>query len=278
MKKLLKDPLIHFLLIGAVLFFIFDVFSKTDNTESNKITITSGDLKALEANFTRTWQRTPTDEEMQGIIEEKIRDEIAFREAIAMGLDRDDAFIRRRLRMKMEMLIEDIGSLNPPTDEALESYLKENKSSFRREPQLSFSHIFLNPDSHPGSLESDIESLLALLKNENENVTPETYGDPTMLPRQYPLSSIRFIRRQFGRLFADGLVTLESGSWQGPIESSYGLHLVYIHQYQEGSDPALKEIRDAVEREFMSERRKEIKENTYSRLRKRYTIEVEQKT
>ena len=120
MKKLLKDPLLHFLLIGAALFLVFGLIKGPAGNEENRIVITGGDIESLQANFARTWQRPPTESELAGLIEDKVRDEIAYREAVAMGLDQDDAVIRRRLRMKMELLVEDIAGLSSPTDEELQ--------------------------------------------------------------------------------------------------------------------------------------------------------------
>ena len=146
MKNFVKDPLLHFLVIGAALFLIFGFFKGPTGNDENRIVITGGDIDALQANFARTWQRPPTEKELQGLIEDKVRDEIAYREAIAMGLDQDDAVIRRRLRMKMELLVEDIAGLSPPSDEDLASFLREHRDVFLLEPKVSFRQIYLSSD------------------------------------------------------------------------------------------------------------------------------------
>ena len=132
MRKLLKDPLLHFLLIGALLFLVFELIKSPTGIQENRIFITTGDIQSLQANFARTWQRPPTEDELSGLIEDKVRDEIAYRESVAMGLDQDDPVIRRRLRMKMELLVEDVAGLSQPTDEDLETYLAEHQESFRK--------------------------------------------------------------------------------------------------------------------------------------------------
>ena len=152
MKKLIADPLFHFLLIGAALFIIFELFSGPGEAYQNKIVVTQGDIAALQANFTRTWQRPPTEKELFGLIEESVRDEIAYREAVKMGLDQNDSYIRRRLRMKMELLMEDLGSLAPPTDRELSDFLARNREPFRRDPQVGFTHVISMSKSVPINL------------------------------------------------------------------------------------------------------------------------------
>jgi len=274
MKKILNDPLLHFFAIGFLLFLAFEIFGSASEDEDLTIRISSGDIKALKASFNRTWQRQPSQEELDGLIEEKVRDEIAYREAVAMGLDRDDAYIRRRLRMKMELLVEDITTAVPPTDEELQAYLEENRQAFRRETQLAFNHVYLNPDQRGSTFATDIQRLLEELGQKGEQADPRLYGDAIMLPRIYSLSSVNVIDRQFGAGFSKELADLETGSWQGPVRSSYGLHLVLVRQKKEAYDPELKEVRAAVEREMMSARRQEIRRQTYDTLLDKYSIVV----
>ena len=275
MKKLLTDPLFHFLLIGAALFIIFEISSSTGDSFEDKILISKGDITALESNFARTWQRPPTEKELLGLIEESVRDEIAFREAVKMGLDQNDSYIRRRLRMKMELLIEDIGTLEPPSENELSDYLENNRESFRKEPQVGFSQVYLNVEKRAKSLEEDVKRLLQQLNGIGTDANPEKFGDAIMLPKQFPLSSLNIIARQFGSNFADDIAGLRPGSWEGPIESSYGLHLVLIHDSVAGRDPDLSEIRPAVEREYVAKRQRELKEEAYQKLKEQYPVEID---
>ena len=278
MKKLLKDPLLHFLLIGAALFLIFEIIRGPGGDQDSRIAITQGDLESLKANFSRTWQRPPTESELSGLLEEKIRDEIAFREAIAMGLDQDDTVIRRRLRMKMELLIENIASVSPPSDEDLTIFLKNHRDSFHREPQVSFKHTYLNSDKRGTGVEGDARDLLAKLIEAGPGADPKSFGDPTMLPVELVLNSADTITRLFGKSFSENLLQVEPGNWTGPLRSSYGLHLVFVHERIAGRDPALSEIREVVEREWTAKRRKDFKKETYEKLRERYTIVIEGQT
>jgi len=276
MKKLLKDPLLHFLFIGALLFLVFELIKSPVGNLENRIVITRGDIEALQANFARTWQRPPTESERSGLIEDKVRDEIAYREAVAMGLDQDDSVIRRRLRMKMELIVEDVAGLSPPTDEDLEAYLVEHRESFRQQPQVAFMHVYLNSDKRGARVEDDAREILAKLSAGGMDADPESYSDPNMLPKELPLYYINDIGRLFGVDFSRQIVEIKPEEWTGPVWSSYGLHLVYVWERIEGRDPELDEVRKEVEREWSAKRRREFKEQTYNKLRERYTVTIEE--
>jgi hypothetical protein len=276
MQNILKDPLLHFLLIGALLFLVFELIKSPVGNQENRIVITQGDIDYLQANFSRTWQRPPTEDELSGLIEDKVRDEIAYREAVAMGLDQDDSVIRRRLRMKMELLVEDIAGLSPPTDEELAAFLEEQKDSFRQEPQVSFKQVFLNIDKRGAGVDEDARDTLAQLTAAGPDADPESFGDPNMLPKEYPLYYSSDVERLFGESFAGDLLLVEPGKWTGPVRSSYGLHLVYVGERIAGRNPELAEVRKEVEREWTAKRRREFKEETYKNLRQRYMVSIEE--
>ena len=276
MKKLLKDPLLHFLLIGAALFLVFGFFKGPTGNEENKIVITQGDIDALQANFVRTWQRPPTDGELSGLIDNRVEDEIAFREAVAMGLDQDDAVIRRRLRMKMELLMEDIAGLSPPSDEEMQAYLEEHMDSFHQEPQVSFKQVYLNSDKRGAGVDEAARKMLAELTAAGPGADPVSFSDPNMLPKEFRLYYASDIEKLFGKSFIKDLLQVEPGKWNGPVWSSYGLHLVFVRNRIEGRDPELAEVRVEVEREWTAKRRREFKEQTYKKLRERYTVIIEE--
>ena len=275
MKRIITEPLVHFLLIGALLFVGFSVLQSDDQTMDTTIVVTDSDIKIIKADFERTWQRPPRDGELEGLIEEKIREEIAYREGLALGLDRDDPYIRRRLRMKLELMLEDISAQGSPADEELQNFLNDNRTKFRQEPRYSLSQVYLNPAQRRGTLEKDAEELLEQLKQGGDRVDLGQIGDSIMLPRDFPLSPASVINRQFGSDFTTQLSDLDTGVWQGPIRSGYGIHLVLIDERVEGRDPELEEIRPLVEREYELVMRKELKEKIYANLREKYTVEIE---
>jgi len=269
MKKIISEPIVHFLVIGAFLFWLFAAFSGSDETSDYRIVIRQSDLDVLQANFSRTWQRPPTDQEWNGLLENWIREEIAYREALALGLDQQDTYIKRRLRMKMELILDDIGRMNPPTEQKLAEYLKQNPEKFWREPELSFSQVFFKEKPSEQVIEKNLEQLATAAGNLDQ------LGDAIMLPAYVALSPLSMVDRQFGDRFAAQLENLETGTWQGPVQSGYGFHLVMVHTRQAGSHPALQDIRAVVEREFMAEREDQLKEETYARLREKYEIVLE---
>ena len=274
MKRILTEPLVHFLLIGTLLFVGFSLFESDDQLMETTITVTSSDIKILKADFERTWQRPPREAELESLIEEKIREEIAYREGLALGLDRDDPYIRRRLRMKLELMLEDISAQGSPADEELQKFLDDNREKFRQEPRYSLSQVYLNPAQRRGTLEKDAEELLDRLKQGEDQIDLDQIGDSIMLPKKIPLSPASVINRQFGSDFTSQLSDLETGIWQGPIRSGYGIHLVLIEERVEGRDPELEEIRPVVEREYELVMRKELKEKIYANLREKYTVEI----
>jgi hypothetical protein len=276
MKKLLREPLLHFLLLGAGLFLLYALVGERGGVDSTEIVITPGHVEHLVAGFTRVWQRPPTQEELAGLVREYVREEVYYREALAMGLDKDDTIIRRRLRQKLEFLSEDTAARAEPTDDDLRTYLKEHPEKFRVDQRLSFSHIYLNPDRRGKNLGRDAEQLLAQLNRHGKRVDPTELGDPFLLDHNYRTVSASEAARDFGEKFAATLDELPVGQWQGPVESGYGVHLVLVRERTQGRLPALEEVRAAVGRDWINARRLEANEKLYQALLQRYTVTIEQ--
>jgi hypothetical protein len=270
-EKLWREPLLHFLLIGAMLFILFDLTREESSDPANRISVSQSQVEQLAAQFTRTWLRPPTEQELSGLIESYVRDEIYYREALAMGLDRNDPQVRQRMRLKLEFLLEDLTAQQPPTDEVLETYLQQNPDRFRIEPRLSFRQLYLSFD-RGAALEADAERILGQLET---GEATETLGDPTMLPEEQTAVPERIIARSFGERFAKAVMELGPGSWQGPLYSGLGAHLVLVTDRKEGYLPELAEVRDEVEQEYLAERRKELKDLAYRKLREGYEVVIE---
>jgi len=284
MKKLLKEPLIHFLLIGAGLFLLFgwgggpsSLPGGQSGSQSTKIIVTQGQIAHLMAQFIRTWQRPPTEPELKGLVDSHVRDEISYREATAMGLDRDDATIRRRMRLKLETLNEDIAAAMSPTDQDLQTFLEQHPDSFFVEPRAAFRQVYLNPDRRGAKIDTDARNLLARLRATGPDADLSGFGDPlVMLSNDLPLSPVSEIGSLFGEQFGRTIVELEPGQWVGPVRSGYGLHLVLVSERQPGRLPELAEVRDQVEREWVFTRKKEMQEAMYQKLGERYTVVIEE--
>ena len=222
------------------------------------------------ANFTRTWTRPPTQEELDALIENFVREEVFYREALAMGLERGDPMVKRRMRMKLEMMLEDL-SAQEITDDDLATYLRENPEKFSVEAQISFRQVYLNPDKRR-NLEADAKRLLAVL---NSGTSHDTLGDATLLPDDLALSGRSDIAATFGERFAEELMTREPGEWTGPVYSAYGAHLVNVSEHIEARQPDLREMRKLVEREYLVQLRNTQKELAYQKLRINYDVTVE---
>lgn len=282
MKKFFREPLVHFLLIGAGLFLLFGwrggpaaLPPGQSGPQSAKIVVPQGDIDQMIATFTRTWQRPPTEEEVKGLVEDFVRNEIYYREALAMGLDRDDSVIRRRMRQKMEFIFEDIAAQTEPTDEELLAYMKKHPDSYRVDPQIAFRHVYVNADKRGKNAEADARQILAQL---NQGTDPDSVGDPLLLDAEIKLSPLWDISKQFGEEFGRNLLALKSGKWEGPVRSGFGLHLVLVTKRVGGRLPDLKEVREMVKRDWTFDRQKEVKDAAYAKIRERYVVIVEKAT
>ena len=278
MKTWLKEPLLHFLFLGMMLFGTYQWFGDhvEDTTKATRaITVSQGRIRSLAETFTRLWNRPPTQEELDGLVRDYIREEVMYREALALGLDRDDTIVRRRLQQKLEFLSEDLAVVGEPTEQELDQFLTQHPESFRSETRLTFSQVFLNPDRRGASPEADTTQLLAKLNAQSSTLDLVSLSDSRMLdPRLEEVSQSEVVK-QFGAEFAAELLTLPLGRWQGPVKSGYGLHLVRVEERTLGHLPPLAEVRDAVAREWTEMKRREMKEAHYQALLTRYTVTVE---
>lgn len=269
-KKLWREPLVHFLLIGAALFLFYDLTREQGSEAPNRIVVSSGQVEQLAANFKRTWMRPATEAELAALVENHVREEVFYREALAMGLDQNDPLVRRRMRMKLEFILEDLSS-QEVTDEVLTTFLQQHPNKFRSEAQVSFQQVYLNPDKRE-DLATDAKKLLASL---NGGAESESVGDPTLVPYEFSLATQSEIARSFGERFAQDVVKLIPGDWTGPVYSAYGGHLLKVSERVEARQPELAEIRAVVEREYLVQRRKEQKNLAYQTLREGYQVTIE---
>jgi hypothetical protein len=274
LKRLLREPLVHFLLLGALLFG-WSAWQGGGGAASNRIVITPGVVDYLASGFHRTWRRPPNELELKGLIDEHVKEEIAAREAMAMGLDRDDIVIKRRLRQKLEFLLVDDAAAAPPTDAELKAWLERHPDAFRVEPQVSFRQVLLRADRRGVSARSDATQLLARLRSAEPGVDTAKFGDASMLPADMPLQPLREVSNAFGQDFADALLKLTPGQWSGPVESSFGLHLVFVRARSDGAAAELATVRPLVEREVLAERRKAEMQALYERLLGKYSVRID---
>jgi hypothetical protein len=282
-KKLLREPLVHFLLIGAGLFAMAGLpgtgslpQSGAPGQPSRKIIVTQGQIEHIAATFARTWQRAPTPQELVGLIDRHVRDEVGYREAMAMGLDRDDPVIRNRLRLKLEMMTEDLTASLSPSDVELRTFLEEHADEFRIEPRVAFEQVYFNTDRRGAKAADDARATLARLGADGSKLNSEKLGDPLVsLPRRFDLTDSTGVARLFGTAFSGEVLAMEPGRWQGPVASGYGLHLVRVTAREPGRLPALDEVSEDVEQEWLFAKRNEMKEALFDELLARYEVIIE---
>ena len=269
---LLREPLFQFLVLGAALFGLFHLVDSKKAETPERIVISSARIANLADGFARTWQRPPGTEELQGLVDDYIRDEVFYREGRAAGLDRDDVIIRRRVRQKMEFFAEDT-SVPEPSEAQLGAYLEANPARFRTEDHLTFHQIFLSATRHASTIGDDSKQVADALADPAVDTT--ALGDPFLLGDEFKALSQSEVAGIFGDSFAKSISVVKPGRWQGPIASSFGQHFVYLSERIPGSLPPLDAVREAVRREWSNAHRIEAEQKLYGSLRQRYEIVVE---
>ncbi|MFZ1174515.1 MAG: peptidylprolyl isomerase [Bradyrhizobium sp.] len=275
LRRWRREPLLHVLLIGATLFVVYYALNPRagQRQDSNHIAITADDLAQIRLAWMAQWQRPPTPEEMRNLLDGKIREEVLFREAMALGLDKDDTIVKRRLAQKMEFVMEDASALREPASDELRRWFAQNARRFAMPSLVTFRHLYFSPDRRGAHTRDDAANALNKLSSKPEE-TPELDGlsDRFMFQDFYAEGSPDQVANIFGTSFAQALPGLEPGKWQGPIESGLGWHLVWVESNIPGRVPAFEEIEARVKSEWNDEQRAEGKRKMFDHMRSRYQI------
>lgn len=276
MLKILREPLLHFLMLGAVFFLVYYWLNPSDTSSmSNQINVTQNDIDRFVQIFQKQWNRQPTRQELEGMVQAHLKEEILYREALALGMEKDDTIVRRRLAQKMEFLITDVIVPEEVADEELMTFYQKHSERYTRAARMSFRHIYFNPDKRGERLWDEAKATLTTLQATKVDAeVPDNYGDRFMLQQRYSLQSVSQITRMFGGEFAEQLVELAPGSWQGPITSGYGVHLVYIEQREAASIYPFTEVRERVKTDYLFELRQTRNEAMLEKLKTRYEITI----
>ena len=234
--KIFREPLIHFLVIGAAIFVLYGFMGQQENEEQERaITITAGEIGWLTDSWQKRWNRPPTAEERDGLIKQYLREMILYREAVAMGLDRDDTVIRRRLAQKLEFLAQDLIRPKPPEEGELRTYFESHVDRYQPPDLITMTHVFLDPDKRGAATLGDAEVIkAALMAQPDPTAGAGEHGDGLVLQNYYPDQTQTDTQKLFGSGFAESLIKLSPQQWHGPVLSGYGVHLVYVHSI---SDP-----------------------------------------
>jgi len=269
MLRLLREPLFHFIAIGGLIFALYAAVDDTREAPADVIVITPERIDQLAAGFKSVWNRMPTDDELDALIDEDVREEVYYREALALGLDRNDTIVRRRLRQKMEFFMDSSANLLEPVAGELEAYFAANEQTYRREPRLAFEQIYLGET--PGA--EAISLSLGALRSDPP-IDPATLGQRSLLPARLGLSPPTAVDGVFGKGFFDLVAKLSPGEWAGPLVSAYGVHLVRILDTLPARTPPLKEVRDAVLWDWKAAKAREVRDQDYAERRKRFVVEI----
>jgi peptidyl-prolyl cis-trans isomerase C len=278
LRRFAREPLVHFLVAGTVLFGLATLYERVTNTgaNANQIQVSAPEIQRLREVWIRQWGRSPDSRQMESLINDYVRDEVLYREALASGLDKDDTIIRRRLVEKMEFLSQELASATP-SDKDLQEYFDQHRDTFRIPAQIAFTHIYFSTSKRGSAAEGDAGRALARLSS-HQTSSPElsSLGDPFMLQNEYPLQTQQQVKELFGDEFARNLFQLESGAWAGPFRSGYGFHLVRVLQKLPSRIPELPEVRGQVLTDFKNHRLQTASEAFYAQLRRKYQVDVDQ--
>jgi len=267
--RLLREPLLHFFAIGGLIFLLYTMKAGPNPEPADTIVVESDRIEQLANGFQSVWRRPPSDDELRTMIDEFIREEIYYREALALGLDRNDTVIRQRLRQKMEFLTDTGADLLSPSAGELEAYLAANEKIFRIGPRLALMQIYFGETPDP----ERIAGSLSILHSDPE-ADFSTLGERTLLPAQLGLSSPKTVDGIFGQDFFEQLTKLPAGEWVGPVRSTYGVHIVRVLGIEPARMPPLDEVYEAVLWDWKAAKALEVRELHYARLRERFTVEI----
>jgi hypothetical protein len=276
--KFLRSPLVQFLLVGAVIFFVYSFFEKKEEEgRARTIVINAQELEWLETTWKKRWMRPPTEAEREGIIRQYVQENILYREAMALGLDKDDPVIRRMMAQKLERMVQDLASGVEPTDEELKGYFELNKADYIDPERITITQIFFDPDQRGDNTLTDAEAAKAtLMALENPAEGGAALGDSFMLQRYFPGRTEMEIAKVLGGGFAESVFKLSDGTWHGPVLSGYGTHLVYVHGRQTASAPEFDVVKERVLSDYLTQKRIEARDLFIEGLFEKYEVVVEE--
>jgi PPIC-type PPIASE domain len=273
-RRLLGEPMLHFLLIGVALFAAYR-WSDRGQPTGRRIVITQGVVDDLVTQHRAARGREPSTTELTHLIESYVHDEILYREGVTLGLDRDDIVVKRRVRQKIEVMAEEEAATGTPTDADLSRYLAANRTRFVQPAILTFEQVFLGPSpSGPDVVKAVAVTRRAMRKG----VDPRELGKPSLLPYRMMQTPADLVARDFGPSFATALEKVSIGEWVGPIDSSFGAHYVRVSDRTPAAVPQLADVHDEVVREWENERRERARNDAYVRMRRAFEVAIETRT
>jgi peptidyl-prolyl cis-trans isomerase C len=275
LKRWLREPLLHFLLLGLVLFAAYAYLQRgRGGVESSKqIALSLDDLRTMDIYFQSQWHRQPTPAEFQAMVEDKVREEVLYREALAMGLDKDDTIVKRRMAQKMQFLAEDVAAAHEPSTAELKAWFEKNSNKFALPSRYSFRHLYFSPDKRSKNAhDAAARTLTRIAGQPEDSKLAVSLADPFMFQDYYGDRAPDALAKEFGPQFVVALEKLKPGSWQGPIESGYGWHLVFIDTVIPGRVPAFEEMEPDIRIAWLAEQKQQAWQKAYQQMRAKYAV------
>jgi peptidyl-prolyl cis-trans isomerase C len=275
LKRWMREPLLHFLLIGVTLFGIYHWLNPTSlNTDtSRRIELTNDDIRQLEISWAAQWQRPPTPDEMRNLVEDKVREEILYREGLALGLDRGDTIVKRRLAQKMDFLADDVSALREPSLEELKAWYAKNESQFALPARVTFRHLYFSPDQRGAAARGAAVKALEQVGQSGDTTQTARLGDQFMFQDYYADRTTDQVANVMGSKFAQALLQLKPGVWSGPVESGFGWHLVWVDSMTQSRVPEFEEVDlTDIKAQWLSAQRAQTKRELFTAMRAHYEI------
>lgn len=274
MSPWLKEPLFHFLVVGAGLFLLYAMTANEPKNEETRIEINTVRADRMVTLWEKRWNRPPTQEEFNGLTAQYINEEVLYREALAMGLDSDDPVVRRRMAQKVKFISNDIIIIDTPSDAVLQSYLDVHASRYQLSGKVTFQHIYFNPAKHDANMEEEAKVLLVKLLQDNNGIDMQSVGDSFLHGTAFKALKVFEINRLLGKDFTKKLFEQPVGKWTGPLVSGYGLHLVYIDSKTASKTASLEVAKQSVLEDWTTDERKKVNDTFISNLLKQYDVVV----
>ncbi len=273
-RDVFKRPVAHVVLLGVIVAAaVLIARGPPTGDEARRVMLTGSDVLQLKASFMRTWQREPTAEELQGALEQHIRQEVLYREALARGYDRDDLVVRRAMQQKMEFLASSQAMAQPPTEEEIAAFFSLRQERYRLPAVVDFAQVYVSPDRRGADAERYATELLEQLRIEDPDPNAvSSWGDPIMLDTYSAARTERDVSAAFGDNFASRVVALDVGRWEGPIVSGYGLHLVKVVRREDSRIPVWSEVSHRVLNDMEFEARNSAKDQLYQEIAQNYQV------
>ncbi len=275
MGRWLREPVVQCLLMGLALFVVYEIRNRdADGREaSNRIVLSADDIRQIGIAWVAQGRPAPSPEEMRILADARVREEILYREALALGLDESDAIVRRRLAQKMEFLFEDVAKLSEPATDELAAWFERHAPRFASPARVTFRHLYFSPDRRGAAARADAAHALPRLAGEpGSSGHAVALGDPFMFQDYYAERTLDDVARSFGPGFARAVFETPPGHWAGPVESGYGSHLVWVDALTPARVPAFDEVETDVRTAWIEEQRAAIREQAFEAMRARYEV------